>query len=121
MLANELSVSGGDELAYYFKFLKLGPLVGTRTAGGMIGNGGQFPVTGGWNMAIPQFGFFSPVTGEWVPENRGVEPDHKVELTPAACAAGRDPQLEKAIDLALEALKTYKKQLPETPPYRPSR
>jgi C-terminal processing protease CtpA/Prc len=121
MIANELSVSGGDELAYYFKFLKLGPLVGTRTTGGMIGNGGQFPVTGGWNMAVPQFGFFSPVTGEWMPENRGVEPDYKVELTPASYAAGPDPQLEKAIGLALEALNTYRKQLPEIPSYRPSR
>ena len=121
MLANELSVSGGDELAYYFKFLKLGPLVGTRSTGGMIGNGSQFPITGGWNMAVPQFGFFSPVTSEWMPENRGVEPDFKVELTPDSVAAGCDPQLEKAIDLALEALKTYKKQLPEIPPYRPVR
>jgi tricorn protease len=121
MIANELSVSGGDELAYYFKFLKLGPLVGTRTTGGMIGAGGQFPVAGGWNMVVPQWGFFSPATGEWMPENRGVEPDYKVELTPEAFAAGRDPQLEKAIDLALEALKTYKKQLPEVPPYRPVR
>jgi C-terminal processing protease CtpA/Prc len=121
MIANELSVSGGDELAYYFKFLKLGPLVGTRTTGGMIGAGSPFPVAGGWNMTVPQFGFFSPLTGEWGPENRGVEPDHKVELTPATFAAGRDPQLEEAIDLALEALKTYRKQLPEIPPYRPAR
>lgn len=121
MIANELAASGGDELAYYFKFRKLGPLVGTRTAGGMIGNGSQFAVTGGWSMAVPQFGFFSPETGEWVPENRGVEPDYKVELTPAAFASGLDPQLEKAIGLALEGLKTYRKQLPEIPPYRPSR
>ena len=53
--------------------------------------------------------------------NRGVEPDHKVELTPASFAAGRDPQLETAIDLALEALKRYKKQMPEIPLYRPAR
>ncbi len=121
MIANELSVSGGDELAYYFQHLKLGALVGARTTGGMIGDGSDFPIAGGWSMAIPQFGFFSPVTGEWMPENRGVEPDYKVEITPASYAAGRDPQLEKAIDLALEALKTYKKQMPEIPPYRPSR
>ena len=115
MIANEQAASGGDELALYFKLYKLGPLVGTRTMGAMIGNAGIYEVSGGWRMAVPEFGFFWPRLNDWVPENRGVEPDYTVEWTPADLAAGRDPQLEKAIELARAALATYRKQAPPVP------
>lgn len=121
MLANERSVSGGDELAFYFQSRKLGPLVGTRTMGAMIGAGAYYPVAGGWKLAVPEFGFFVPESGQWHAENRGIAPDYRVEWRPADYAAGRDPQLEKAIELVVAAVPGYRKLIPEIPPYRPAR
>jgi len=121
MIANEHSISGGDELAFYFRQRKLGPLVGVRTMGGMIGNGGQHEIEGGWTLAIPEIGFFIPEIGEWSAENRGVEPDYRVEWKPADFAAGRDPQLEKAVELVLAAIPGYRKRIPAVFPYRPAR
>ena len=118
LIVNDQSVSGGDELAYLYKHRKAGPLVGTRTFGAMIGTGPTYKITGGWELVLPVYGFFWLETATWSPENYGVEPDYLVELKPDALTGGRDPQLEKAIELVRAALKTYKK-LPEPPPYRP--
>lgn len=119
MIANDQSVSGGDELAYYFQREKLGTLVGTRTMGGMIGQGGEFRVGGEWVMGIPQLGFYWFSPDGWAPENRGVEPDVVSELLPWSRTGGRDAQLEKAIDAALEALRDFHPAIPAAPPYRP--
>ena len=120
MIADEKAVSGGDQLAQLFKRAKTGPLVGDRTLGGMIGSGEGYKITGGWALAVPQYGFYMHDTGEWSPENYGVEPDYLVPLKPYALSGGRDPQLEKAIELAAEAIKTYKKRFPDPPPYQPA-
>jgi C-terminal processing protease CtpA/Prc len=85
--------------------------------GGMIGQGDEFSVTGGWSLAIPQYGFYWLAPDGWAPENRGVEPDYTVELKPWPLTGGRDPQLEKAIELSLGALATYRLQIPVPPPY----
>ncbi len=119
MIANDQSVSGGDELAYHFKRAAAGPLVGNRTFGGMIGSGASYKITGGWMLMVPEHGFYVPDAGAWYPENYGVEPDHVVELKPYPLTGGRDPQLEKAIELALEALQSYQK-IPDPPPYAPA-
>jgi tricorn protease len=121
MVANELSVSGGDELAFYFRQRKIGPLVGVRTMGGMIGNGAQHKIEGGWTMAVPEIAFFVPETGAWHAENLGVEPDYRIEWKPADYAASRDPQLEKAVELALAAIPGYRKRIPAVTPYRTTR
>ena len=121
MIANEQAASGGDELAYYFQARKMGTLVGTRTMGAMIGNGATYDVTGGWIMGVPELAFFWPELKQWAPENRGVEPDIRVEWRPADLAAHRDPQLEKAIEVASAALTEYRKKMPDIVPWKPGR
>jgi C-terminal processing protease CtpA/Prc len=118
MLANDQSVSGGDELPYFFKLHRMGRLIGTRTLGGMIGSGATYKILGGWIMAIPEYGFFSPTSGEWYPDNYGVDPNERVELRPFALSGGREPQLERAIEVALEMLGSWQ-QRPEPPVYEP--
>ena len=109
MLVNELAGSGGDAFPWFFKRQKIGPVVGTRTWGGLIGIGNNIPIIDGGFVTAPGFGFWSTDNGgEWVVENYGVDPDYEVEQRPDLEAQGRDPQLEKAIELVNEGLKTYK-------------
>ncbi|WP_372919237.1 PDZ domain-containing protein [Sandarakinorhabdus sp.] len=103
MLINEGSASGGDMLPWMFRDFKLGPLVGKRTWGGLVGIGGIPPLMDGGQLTSPSVGFFSPA-GEWAVENIGVPPDVEVDQDPAAVMAGGDPQLEKAVALAMDAL-----------------
>jgi C-terminal processing protease CtpA/Prc/Tol biopolymer transport system component len=119
MIADEKSVSGGDQLALLFKHAKVGPLVGNRTFGAMIGSGAPHKITGGWVLFVPEYGFYRHDVGEWCPENLGVEPDYAVPLRPHELSGGHDPQLEKAIELATEAIRTYETRIPAPPPYNP--
>lgn len=104
MIANEYSGSGGDALPWLFKHEKVGPLVGKRTWGGLVGIAGIPPLMDGGQVTSPSVAFFSP-KGEWDVENHGVDPDYAVEQDPKAVSEGHDPQLEKAVALALEELK----------------
>jgi tricorn protease len=113
MIANEASGSGGDALPWMFKYNKLGPLVGKRTWGGLVGISAMPPLMDGGQVTSPDVGFFSPA-GTWDVENRGVDPDVPVEQDPKAVAAGHDPQLEAAVALAMQKLG------PATPPKRPA-
>jgi len=115
MLANEWSGSGGDMLPWLFKSAKLGPLVGKRTWGGLVGIGGYPELLDGGTVTAPHFGFFSPA-GKWEVENHGTDPDYEVELDPKAWRAGRDTQLEKAVELAMADLKRN----PVAAPHRPA-
>ena len=115
MLANEWSGSGGDMLPWLFKAAKLGPLVGKRTWGGLVGIGGYPELIDGGTVTAPHFGFFSPA-GKWEVENHGTDPDYDVELDPKAWRAGRDTQLEKAVELAMADLKKN----PIAEPHRPA-
>ena len=116
MIANEFSGSGGDAMPYLFKQQKIGPLVGKRTWGGLVGIG-QIPVLmDGGTVTSPSFGQFSPA-GVWDVENRGVEPDYPVEQDPKAVSEGHDPQLEKAVALALEELAKNPVPTPKRPAY----
>ena len=108
MLVNELSGSGGDSFPWFFKHQKIGPIVGTRTWGGLIGYSRTVPMMDGGTVTALEVGFWSPDDGTWVAENHGVDPDYVVEERADLVAAGRDPQLEKAIELAKEALKNSK-------------
>ena len=119
MIANEISGSGGDALPWLFKQAKLGPLVGKRTWGGLVGIGGIPVLIDGGHVTSPSFGFFSP-KGEWDVENHGVDPDVVVEQDAKLVSEGHDPQLETAVSLAMKKLaeeKPVKVERPEFPNY----
>jgi tricorn protease len=115
MIANEVSGSGGDALPWLFKQAKLGPLVGKRTWGGLVGISDIPVLMDGGHVTSPSVAFFSP-QGEWDVENHGVDPDYVVEQDPKAVSEGRDPQLDTAVSLALKALQEH----PVTQPARPA-
>jgi tricorn protease len=106
-LTNESSGSGGDSFPWMWQQAKIGPVVGTRTLGAGIG-ATTYPLIDRGTFAVPDWGWYDPRTGEWFIENRGITPDYEVEILPPAWRAGRDPQLEKAIELAMDALKKTK-------------
>ena len=103
MIVNESAGSGGDALPYYFKQRGIGPVVGTRTWGGLVGTLGLPPTIDGGGITAPDLAFYD-LEGRWAVENEGVEPTIEVENTPAAVIAGRDPQLERAVQEALRLL-----------------
>ena len=114
MLINGWSGSGGDAFPFYFRERGLGPLIGQRTWGGLIGITGSPPLVDGGNISIPTFRQYS-VRGEWFPEGVGVAPDIAVVDDPTQLARGTDPQLERAIQETLRLLQ----ERPFTPPRRP--
>jgi tricorn protease len=116
MIINEHAGSGGDAMPWYFRQAKLGPLVGTRTWGGLVGIGGTPTLIDGGAVTSPNFAFYSP-EGKWEIENHGVAPDVEVELDPQAWRQGRDPQLERAVAVALEELKVHPLPNVQHPPY----
>ncbi|MCI0693789.1 PDZ domain-containing protein [candidate division KSB1 bacterium] len=116
MLVNGWAGSGGDAFPYYFRKTGLGPLVGKRTWGGLIGiSGNPQPIDGGF-VSAPTFGFWN-TEGQWDVEGRGVDPDYDIENAPHEMAAGRDPQLEKAIEVILDTLKKAPPPEPQKPVY----
>ncbi len=116
MIVNELAGSGGDLLPWMFRKLGLGPIVGTRTWGGLVGNLGIHTLMDGGTITAPNIAGWTPQDG-WVIENEGVPPDVEVEQTPQSMLAGRDPQLERAIEMALQALQAHPVTQPEHPAY----
>jgi tricorn protease len=116
MVINEYAGSGGDAMPWLFQRAKIGPLVGTRTWGGLVGISGYPPLMDGGSVTAASFGVMDP-DGNWAVENVGVSPDHEVVERPKAIILGGDPQLERAVELALEALE---KNPPKScPTYRP--
>ena len=107
MLINEYAGSGGDALPWMFRRLGTGPLIGTRTWGGLIGIGGYPSLIDGGGVTAPRYGIYNPETGEFDVENTGVTPDIVVEFDPALWRLGHDPQLEKGVATALEELKAH--------------
>ena len=116
MIINEMSGSGGDALPWMFRQDKLGPLVGTRTWGGLVGIGGYPPLLDGGFVTAPRAAIYG-LHGEWEVENHGIAPDVEVENDPASVAAGHDAQLEKAVQVTMEALKKNPVVIPDHPPY----
>jgi tricorn protease len=115
MLINGLAASGGDALPYYFRKLGLGPLIGTRTWGGLIGLSGNPGLADGGAIMPATFRFLD-TDGNWAVENEGVAPDFEVIDRPEAIAAGRDPSLEKAVEVLLEELGRQPPRRIEAPP-----
>jgi tricorn protease len=116
MIINEGAGSGGDLLPWMFRKAQLGPIVGTRTWGGLVGNLEIHTLLDGGTITAPNIGGWSPEDG-WIVENEGVPPDVQVEESPQSMLAGRDMQLEKAIELALQALQQQPPAEPKHPPY----
>jgi tricorn protease len=116
MLVNEYSSSGGDALPYYFRETGLGPLIGKRSWGGLVGIYGEPLLMDGARVTAPRVAFFS-AKGEWAVENIGVAPDIEVDLDPRAWREGRDPQIERAVEAVMEALKKNPAPAPKRPAY----
>jgi tricorn protease len=110
MIINEMAGSGGDLMPYMFRLRRIGPLVGKRTWGGLVHTADTPTFIDGGSMIAPRGGFFSK-DGKWAVENEGVAPDVDVENWPKDVIAGKDPQLERAVQEALRLLK-------EKPPTR---
>ena len=117
MIINEMAGSGGDLMPYMFKRRKLGPLVGKRTWGGLVHTADSPTLLDGGTMIAPRGGFFTR-DGKWAVENEGVGPDIDVENFPKDVIAGRDPQLERAVQEALRMLKEkpVDRMMKEPPP-----
>jgi len=114
MLINEFAGSGGDMMPFMFRQQQLGPLVGTRTWGGLVGIWDFPPFIDAGSVTVPRGGFFN-LQGEWDVENKGIDPDVDVDITPQDVAAGRDPQLERGIQEALRILKAAPVKLLKEP------
>ncbi len=106
MLINHYSSSGGDNFPYWFRKQKLGPLIGTRTWGGLVGYGWSPGLVDGPSFAVPMSGIVG-TDGEWAVEGVGIYPDMEVYDTPDAVAKGKDPSLEKAVAYLLKELKKH--------------
>jgi len=104
MIINEMAGSGGDLMPFMFKYRKIGPLVGKRTWGGLVHTADTPPLVDGGTMIAPRGGFFTR-DGKWAMENTGESPDIDVENWPKDVIAGRDPQLERAVEEAMRLLK----------------
>lgn len=118
-VTNHYAASDGDIFTYYFKFYKLGPVIGTRTWGGVRGIRGEIPLMDGGYITRSEFALYG-LNSQWIVENHGVEPDIVVENTPDKLAAGHDPQLEKAVDLLMQKIQAHPKVLPPRPPAMPA-
>ncbi|MCC1484207.1 S41 family peptidase [Winogradskyella immobilis] len=114
MLINERAGSGGDLLPYMFKAKKIGPLIGTRTWGGLVGTWDTPRFIDGGRMVAPRGGFFD-VNGEWAVEGEGIAPNIEVIQEPKYTSKGIDPQLERGVKEALKLLETQEFKLKPEP------
>ena len=115
MLINGWSGSGGDAFPDYFRKAGVGPLIGTRTWGGLIGISGAPGLIDGGGVTVPTFRMYDP-DGKWFKEGHGVDPDIEVKENPGELAKGTDAQLQRAIQWTMEELKNHKGK-PDHPPY----
>jgi tricorn protease len=113
MLINEFAGSGGDAMPYYFKAAGVGPLIGKRTWGGLVGRAGAPSLMDGGMVTAPSSGVWSPKDG-WIAENIGIAPDIEIEQDPALVRQGKDPQLDKAVEVVMS-------ELAKKPPVKPKR
>jgi tricorn protease len=118
-LTNHMAASDGDIFSYMFKHYKLGPLIGTRTWGGVRGIRGNTGLMDGGYITRPEFAMYG-LDSKWLIENHGVQPDVVVDNPPDLVLKGQDPQLEKAIEMLMEQIKANPKKLPARPPDLPT-
>ena len=113
-ILNETSASDGDIFPYMFRQAGLGPLVGKRSWGGVVGISGRGPLVDGGRVFVPESGT-NDAHGNWVIEGHGVDPDIVVENEPRAVIAGRDPQLERAVQELVKLMDATPAPLPPRP------
>ena len=111
-LLDENSASDGDIFPWQFRNAELGPLIGKRSWGGVVGITSHGPLIDGGAVNVPEFGF-ADLDGNYVIEGEGVAPDIEVDNDPASLIAGRDPQLERAIEEVLRKIQTNPPGFPE--------
>jgi tricorn protease len=116
-LINSYSASDGDLFPYQFKKHNLGPLIGTRTWGGVVGIRGSLPFIDGADMRKPEYAHYAADGSDWIIEGYGVDPDIEVRNDPALEFEGIDQQLNKAIEVLLEELKNNPREYPAVPPF----
>ena len=118
-LINNYSASDGDIFPFFFKKYGLGPLIGTRTWGGVRGIRGEWTMLDGGYITVPEDAQYG-LQSEWVIENHGVDPDITVDTDPGQLLAGHDAQLETAVNYLMKKLQTQKGGLPPPPPPLPA-
>jgi tricorn protease len=116
LIINEMSGSGGDALPWYFRKTGIGPLIGKKTWGGLVGIGGYPELLDGGRVTAPRAAIYG-LNGEWEVENHGIAPDVEVDLEPAAWRQGHDAQLEKAIEVVMQQLKEHPLPDIKRPPF----
>ena len=104
LLINEMAGSGGDFFPWIFRQQKVGPLIGTRTWGGLVKSSTHYSFVDGGAMTAPDNAVFDPINNKWVAENTGVAPDIEQKISAIAVSKGVDLQLEKAVDETLKLL-----------------
>jgi tricorn protease len=114
-LANQYSASDGDIFPYYFRKYGLGPVIGKRTWGGVVGIRGNYSamIDGGYTN-VPEFGIYD-LQSNWVVENEGVAPDIEVDNLPAEVLAGKDAQLERGVEEVLKRVEAERPHLAPIP------
>lgn len=116
MIINQFAGSGGDAMPWYFRKAGLGPLVGVRTWGGLVGILGYPPLIDGGRVTAPSIAIYG-LTGKYEVENQGIAPDVEVDLDPKLVREGHDPQLEKAVEIAMKQLQEHPVLTYRKPPY----
>jgi len=119
LLINELAGSGGDFFPWIFRQQKVGPLIGTRTWGGLVKSSVHYALVDGGALTAPDNAVFDPINNKWVAENEGVPPDIEVIQDAKSLSNGIDPQLERAVKEALQLLENQK-EIEVIPPPFPS-
>ena len=117
LLINEMAGSGGDFFPWIFRQQKVGPLIGTRTWGGLVKSSVHYAFIDGGAMTAPDNGIFDPMQNKWVGENMGIAPDIEQKISAAAVSKGKDLQLEKAVEEALRLLEKEPWPAVVKPPY----
>jgi tricorn protease len=117
LLINELAGSGGDFFPWIFRQQKVGPLIGTRTWGGLVKSSVHYAFVDGGAMTAPDNGVFDPINNKWVAENMGVAPDIEQKISAVAVSKGKDLQLEKAVEETLKLLEKEPWPSVKNPPY----
>src|SRR5262249_2315508 len=115
-LMNEFSASDGDLFPFQFKAYGLGKVIGKRSWGGVVGIRGTLPLLDGGFLNRPEFSRYDVEGREWRSEGHGVEPDIVADNDPASEYAGDDQELDRAIEVIREELKTQERQVPPPPP-----
>jgi tricorn protease len=122
LLINERAGSGGDYFPWAFRQQKAGPLIGTRTWGGLVAASSAYPMVDGGYLTAPNNAVFDPINNRWIAENEGVPPDIEVLMDAKSVAEGHDPQLERAVQEVLRMVEQgdYTRDIQHPPYSRPS-